>query len=268
MNLKRVTILNNQKGQRTMRRVRRGYVAAAALAATMFASSVCLGLIPGPRNGGTWPDTWPEQLEPYRKQAWTLEITHVMPLVPRNPRPHGLHETVYKISFDTPEDFEEAWPAILQVKDKGAPLILESSPFYYPRLGRGIETGVLILCPIGGKLVTGDGTIKFTDRWGTIERAFNGLLEDLPEYVVADDGKWVPFDGSEGEDFIFRERDRSFIDRALRRGSIFQARTDIVLITDGKIVDLNRIRLPANTPIIDNRFGRVEKQPVLIEREG
>ena len=58
----------------------------------------------------------------------------------------------------------------------------------------------------------------------------------LPEYVSNQDGKWVAYDGKE------------------RKGFLHRARVDIVLITDGKIVDLNRIRLPADTPIIDNRF--------------
>ena len=183
-----------------------------------------------------------------------MEVTHVMPRVPTHRRPHGIHETLYKITFDTPEDFEKTWPAILKVKDKSAPLILERSPFYYPRLGKGIKTGVLILCPTGGQLAMGDGEIKFTDAWGTMVRTYDGPSEKLPEYVVAEDGKWSPFDGTEGKDFSFRARTKDFLGQALRRGAVFRARTDIVLITDGSIVDLNRIPLPAATPIIDNRF--------------
>lgn len=39
-----------------------------------------------------------------------------------------------------------------------------------------------------------------------------------------------------------------------------RVRIDIVLITDGKVVDLNRIPLPANTIIVDNRFTE-KKEP-------
>jgi hypothetical protein len=61
----------------------------------------------------------------------------------------------------------------------------------------------------------------------------------LPEYVVIQNGKWAALERS-----------------AIRSGTErwFRARVDIVLITDGSIVDLNRIPLPADTPIIDNRF--------------
>lgn len=65
----------------------------------------------------------------------------------------------------------------------------------------------------------------------------------LPEYVVNENGRWVAFDGTN------------------RKGFIHRARVDIVLITDGKIVDLNRIQLPPNTPIVDNRFKERHNKP-------
>ena len=34
----------------------------------------------------------------------------------------------------------------------------------------------------------------------------------------------------------------------------YRARVDIELVVDGKIIDLNRIQLPPDTPIVDKRF--------------
>lgn len=248
-----------------MTRMIRRYVVAAVLVATVFASSICLGLVLGPQRGGGWSATWPEELEPYRKQAWTMGLSDRLPLLPTR-RPPRQHQTVHWIPFDRQEDFEKAWPAILKVKDKGAPLILESRPFIHPwyrRLLPATEAGVLILCPAspdrspavpsaektGAPPISseqshsGQRLLKFTDCWGTIQHVYNGPLGKLPEYVVADDGRWVAFNGTSG------------------RAVTFRARTDIVLVVDAKIVNLNRIRLPADTPIIDNRFKNKKKAP-------
>ena len=37
-------------------------------------------------------------------------------------------------------------------------------------------------------------------------------------------------------------------------GFMYRARTEIELVVDGRIIDLNRIPLPPETPIIDRRF--------------
>ena len=65
----------------------------------------------------------------------------------------------------------------------------------------------------------------------------------MPEYVVDQNGKWAPY----------TEKDPK--ERNMRR-----ARIDIELIVDGDIVDLNRIPLPADTPIIDKRFKEQPKK--------
>ena len=57
---------------------------------------------------GTWPDSWPAELDALREQSRTF----VGPLAPQ---PH------YEIPFRTREEFEAAWPHILKVKSKGAP---------------------------------------------------------------------------------------------------------------------------------------------------
>jgi hypothetical protein len=43
--------------------------------------------------------------------------------------------------------------------------------------------------------------------------------------------------------------------------SLDQDRVDIMLVVDGKVIDLNRIPLPRNTLIIDRRWPRAATQP-------
>src|SRR5882672_5398984 len=60
--------------------------------------------------GGKWPKTWPKELEPLRKEAWTWE--------------HGFGGMSYDIPFATKEEFEAAWPHILTLKTKDARIYL------------------------------------------------------------------------------------------------------------------------------------------------
>ncbi len=188
---------------------------------TVLLSSLCFALVMI-SSTGTWPDSWPKELGPYRKQARTLGVAH------------GIQETVHEIPFDNREDFEKAWPHILTLKSPGAPLILENSPSSYGVSGSTTEAGVRILCPVGG--VT--GTPGGKRPWPDYLKSESG---ELPEYVSKENGKWIP------------------AKRSKRVGFLNRARVDIVLITDGKIVDLNRIPLPPDTPIIDNRFKDKEQ---------
>jgi hypothetical protein len=125
---------------------------------------------------GTWPKSWPAELEPLRKQASTYEGPLVL----------NLH---YAIPFTKREEFESAWPHLLKVKSKGAPIRLMRAPSFF--LGAGVKAGVVVHGPPAGQ-------------------------EDNP---------------------------------AAPEGSTY-----IELVVDGDIVDLNRIALPADTPIIDERF--------------
>jgi hypothetical protein len=135
-------------------------------------------------NVGKWPKSWPKELEPLRKQSTTFVGPEIL----------ARH---YFIPFTDRKQFESAWPYILEVKSKGAPLILLRSPYTW--LGR-MDAGVLVHCPPKGT---------------------------KPEAVPPGEG-----------------------------GNIYRLlRTDYLeLVVDGKIVDLNRIPLPADTPIIDKRF--------------
>jgi hypothetical protein len=143
-------------------------------------------------NTGTWPKSWPAELEPLRKQSRTL----VGPMAP---------ERHYAIRFTKREEFETAWPHIMKVKSKGAPVLLVRGPNFF--LGGDGKAGVVIHCPPVGQ-------------------------DDNPRTPKA------PIPGATNA----RER--------------WMYTTFIELVVDGQIVDLNRIPLPADTLIIDERFQR------------
>ena len=134
------------------------------------------------KDRGTWPMSWPKELEGLRKASRTFEG----PLVPL------LH---YAISFTNREAFEAAWPQLLKVKSQGAPIVLRRGPSFW--LGNESNAGVCIHTPPEG------------------------------EVPIAD---------------------------AKEAGGRWEKTIYIELIVDGKIVDLNRIPLPPDTPIIDERF--------------
>jgi hypothetical protein len=127
---------------------------------------------------GTWPKSWPSELEPLRQQARTYEG----PLAP------NLH---YAIRFTSRKQFESAWPYILKLKSKGEHLVLVRAP--------------------------------------------NFFLNDAKAGVVIH----TPPLGREGAD------------SAQKRGL---HATYIELVVDGEIVDLNRICLPSDGSIVDQRF--------------
>jgi hypothetical protein len=139
---------------------------------------------------GAWPESWPVELGPLRKQARTLEG----PVAP------DLH---YAIRFTKREDFEAAWPHIVKVKRKGAPLFLKRGPNFF--LGWENKAGVVVHCPYR------DATDHSDRRVAPVPGGTN--------------------DGVDG-----------------------RSAASLELIVDGEIVDLNRISLPPDTPIIDERF--------------
>ena len=142
-------------------------------------------------NEGKWPKNWPAELEPLRKQSRSLTGSLA-------------NLTSHEIPFKKREDFESAWPHILKVKSKGAPVVLLSGP--NAKFGMRIDAGVRIhVPPLPPK---------------------NGVTPLAPTPHVTS----------------LRER--------------WLWTTYIELIVDGDVVDLNRIALPADTPIVDQRSGR------------
>lgn len=171
---------------------------------------------------GKWPGPWPKQLKPYRQQTRTIDISG------------DIEETVFEISFENREKFEKAWPEILKLKSEGAPLILEKGPSKYKVTGSTVEKGIRILWLSTQKIIMDDGTEL---RDSPAEFAFvTTETGELPEYVIEKNDKWIPYTGQD------------------RPGPRHRTRVDIALIIDANIIDLNRIPLPAETPIIDRRF--------------
>ncbi len=162
--------------------------AIAILAASVLCLACPLHADYGVEDRGSWPESWPEELEPLRARSRTLEG----PLLPL------LH---YAIPFTQREEFEAAWPHLLKVTTPGAPIVLRRGPSFF--LGAESNAGVCIHTP--------------------------------PE------GDDPPADAKDVDDRLER--------------TIY-----IELIVDGDIVDLNRIQLPPDTPIIDERFPDATEQ--------
>ncbi len=198
------------------------------LTAVLLAGGASWALVIG-SGRGMWPDTWPEELEAYRDQSKTLDVRH------------GIQETVHEIHFDKRENFEKVWPHILNLRSEGGSLILENSPSHYSVSGSEAESGVRIL--------SGFATTPEGDPWPDSILLPSGHLPTYATRVSSDSDPpglhWAAYDP----------------DRDERQGVQIRVRTDIVLICDGTIVDLNRIPLPSGTPIIDRRF-EVESKPV------
>jgi hypothetical protein len=143
---------------------------------------------------GTWPKSWPKGLAPLRKHARTLEGPEVLLLR-------------YEISFADRAQFESAWPHLLKVKSKGAPIILVRGPYTF--LGANIKAGAVVHAPPAQ-----------TDQRANPEVPLPGQRDPRATWM------WTTF---------------------------------LELVVDGEIVDLNRIPLPADTPIIDERFQAAPK---------
>jgi hypothetical protein len=144
--------------------------AIAVVAAIVFLSPCALYADYSFENRGTWPESWPKELEPLRKHSRTFEGPVTL-------------DRAYAIPFTDRDEFESVWPHILKVKSKGTSIRLLRGPNFF--LGGDSNAGVVIRCPPRGE-------------------------SDEPAQV------W--------------------------------------LVVDGDIVDLNRIPLPPDTPISDERF--------------
>jgi len=168
-------------------------LAAITLSATFSAAYADYGV----EDRGAWPQTWPKELEPLRKQARTLEG----PLV--------LYRH-YLIPFTKREEFEAAWPHLLKVKTKGTPIILV----------RGPKTSFFSVEPAGVHIQT---------------PPLDARQKEAVTEVSSEDAKKA-------------------------HGAWRTNATYIELVVDGEIVDLNRISLPPDTLVIDERFKEEKKK--------
>jgi hypothetical protein len=134
-----------------------------------------------------------------------------------------------------------------------------------------MKAGVRILSPLTETLVTPEGALyppgaesaipgnflKIGPPWPDYIKSESGVL---PEYVVYENDKWTPY--TEKMQKEYEKIGKDLADNReiyLRQYFRQRARIEIQLIVDGDIVDLNRISLPADTPIIDRRFVEPNK---------
>lgn len=136
-------------------------------------------------NVGEWPKEWPVELEPLREHSQTRVVARAA-------------TREYLIPFTNRQDFEAAWPHLLKVKTKNAPIFLIRPP----------KAGVL-----AGKPAS--------------------------VYIHA-----PPANTSKPESPVDSE---NIIER-------WMWTTYIYLVVDGDVVDLNRVPIPPDTPIVDERF--------------
>lgn len=224
-----------KQGVRAMRRV---FVCGMALSAAVLGTSVCFAVWIV-SNTGDWPQSWPTQLEPLRSQSRTFR--------------HDRY-TMYHIPFSDREQFEAAWPHILSIASEGSPLTLSCGHDRFTAID--FDAGVVIFTPNTGQLIAfGDKEMtvyppcsessipdgKFLRVGPPWPDAIRDQSGKLPEYVVADGLEWRATTSQEMRDDIMT---------AIRS---HRARTEIRLIVDGEIVDLNRIQLPVS--VVDERFG-------------
>jgi len=146
---------------------------------------------------GLWPNSWPKQLDSLREKSRTL-------VGPTFALRH------YAVPFKTREEFESAWPHLVEVKSTGAPIVLRRNTSFW--LGKG-NAGVCIHTPPEGKEPISGDQIKPAVPGASL---FAGGRLDQTIYVE--------------------------------------------LIIDGEIVDLNRIQLPVDTLVIDERFKEPESK--------
>jgi hypothetical protein len=144
---------------------------------------------------GDWPKSWPKELEPLRNQSRTLV----------GPEVECRH---FAIPFTKREEFEAAWPHLLKVKTKRAPVFLVRGPNFF--LGEKAKAGVVVHSPPEGQ----------TNNPATPEGPIPGVEQPRTRWMNT---------------------------------------TFIELVVDGQIVDLNRIPLPQDTPIVDERFKDEKK---------
>jgi len=134
---------------------------------------------------GAWPEDWPKELEPLRQQSQTTTI--------------GLASVLrHEIRFNNREQLEAAWPYLLQIRSKGAPIVL-----------------------------------------------FKGTGE-------------MHLQSPSSSDASYRSPVNQNANARVARRRWLNA-TYIELHVDGRIVDLNRIKLPADAPIVDKRFRKLPK---------
>jgi hypothetical protein len=223
------------------------------LLVVLVCSVTAIAMICG-EDRGAWSSDWSKELEPYRARASTV-----------SERPIGGGE-VYTIPFADRGDFEKIWPVLVNLKSKGAPLILRSGGIEvrprwsgvsvvkmdktdkeYSVAGEAADPGThgIEYKPVDLVLITSEETGKeYSPGWP------QGTHPGVKIYAPTQ----LPYAKGSSRDAGAEAQDHATIERSTTVIELF--------VGDGKVIDLNRIRLPAETPIVDNRvFENDQKQP-------
>jgi hypothetical protein len=177
------------------------------------------------------PPAWPDELREAVQRGTLFGIANLT------------QEDLYEFPLTDRGEFERLWPALLKLQSPGAPLALyrtETSTFFH----HSNVASVRIHAPVrnGGPVTVRSGK-KFTlgPPWPD---SILDMAGHLPAFVVATEDGWKPVSAN---------------DRSL--GFHHRVRTEIDLVVDGVIIDLNRIPLPENTLIFDRRKLILTTQP-------
>ena len=269
-----------------MQTIARWKLALIALALCLtFATTVTRAAI-SIHSNGLWPETWPPELEPYRKGSWTF-----------NPIDYDCDGTLYRISAKDTEDFDRLWSGLLKLLDRGSEVTLRSA-----RLEDWPETTlhpgqpvVQIYAPplngVGGYPPMLDESNRpvsseRVELWYRLQRnepltpqesdLLNMSKDDMLRALDVDamrtnNGRWVrvgppwPDDlrneAGELPDLVHFED----IDGTVRwvagpypgwsHGT--KCRIDLELVVDGSLVDVDRLEIPAFVRVIDQRLSPI-----------
>lgn len=206
----------------------------------------------GSHETGIWPKDWPTELEAYRARSSTGDFVA------------DKLERVYCIPVNTREEFEVVWLAVQKVRSPNGtltllpampkakvqdqapkiqqPKILITAPTHGAVLSDPISsiTPQTTMSDLEAHVATGNA-LKVGSTWG---ENLTGPKGELPEYVGSQRGadgrlEWV---------------DVSSIKSSGPVGFSYRARVDLSLVVDGKVIDLNQIKLPHGITVIDKRF--------------
>jgi len=203
----------------------------AVLFLVLVGASSCFGLVMV-QKVPELPADWPEEMRPLLPETTAYDMAT------------GMQELTYEIRFKDRAQFEGVWPTITTLKSKGASLRLYRTEQQIAKtLFRACgQPSVLIMGPPPGRSavrVRDGNDLQCGPPW---PKSIFNADGTLPEYVAATNETWVPADLKNSTTCV-----------VTFDGFLYRARVDIALVVDGHIIDLNRISLPENTPIIDCR---------------
>jgi len=192
--------------------------------------AACAGMALAARfveEGGRWPATWPDEMEPLRERATTYEFSS------------GTQEQSYVIPFTDREEFERLWPTLLSVAEPGAPISLVSGPMKYWDSETTVKAGV--------RIYQGQTSVEISTTKDGRQQIFK-LEKPWPKHFFGDDGTLTPY-------ALFDFDSQQWVPRTPegKAGIGYRIRTEIMLIVDDDVVELSRIKLPENATIHDNR---------------